>query len=63
MKDQKITIVDYGMGNLFSIERAINYIGAKAEITSDRLKIANALSMSDYCRLKEEMLRKKSRKD
>ncbi|MBS3067616.1 imidazole glycerol phosphate synthase subunit HisH [Candidatus Micrarchaeota archaeon] len=42
MKDQKITIVDYGMGNLFSIERAINYIGAKAEITSDRLKIANA---------------------
>ena len=42
MKDQKITIVDYGMGNLFSIERAINYLGARAEITSDILKIANA---------------------
>jgi len=34
-----ITIIDYGMGNLRSVEKAFEHIGKKAVITSDRKKI------------------------
>lgn len=37
-----ITIVDYGMGNLFSIKSAIHYLGAESIITSDLNIIKNA---------------------
>jgi len=30
-----IVIIDYGMGNLFSIQAALNYLGAKSTISSD----------------------------
>lgn len=33
MKEKKIAIVDYGMGNLRSVEKAFEFIGAKAKIT------------------------------
>lgn len=37
-----ITIVDYGMGNLFSIYNALNRVGARAEIVSDPMSLAGA---------------------
>lgn len=36
------TIIDYGRGNLFSIERAVRHAGGKAEITDNPTKIASA---------------------
>jgi len=36
------TIIDYGRGNLFSIERAVRHAGGKAEITENPAKIASA---------------------
>jgi len=38
----KITIIDYGMGNLFSIARALNYVGADTLITNDPSKISSS---------------------
>ena len=37
-----IAIVDYGVGNLFSLERSFNAIGVEVEITSDPEKICAA---------------------
>lgn len=37
-----IAIIDYGVGNLRSVEKAFEFIGSKAEITSDRDLILNA---------------------
>jgi glutamine amidotransferase len=37
-----IAIVDYGVGNLFSLERSFNAIGVEVEITSDPEKIRAA---------------------
>ena len=42
MSLKKITIVDCGMGNLFSIDRAIGYFDCQPIITSDSSKIASA---------------------
>jgi len=41
MKPQ-VTIVDYGMGNLFSICNALDHCGAKITLSSDSLVIAKA---------------------
>ena len=38
----KIAIVDYGVGNLFNIERAIDSVGAKSVITSSHQEIMGA---------------------
>ncbi len=37
-----ISIIDYGMGNLRSVEKALEYIGEKSVITSDKEKILNS---------------------
>jgi glutamine amidotransferase len=37
-----ITIIDYGMGNLYSVEKAFAQIGAQALITSDAKVVAKA---------------------
>jgi imidazole glycerol-phosphate synthase subunit HisH len=42
MGQPKVEIVDYGMGNLLSIERAVRHMGGHADITSDPAKIAKA---------------------
>lgn len=42
MKEKKIAIVDYGMGNLRSVEKALEFIGAKAEITENAEVILNS---------------------
>ncbi|MCH3964107.1 MAG: imidazole glycerol phosphate synthase subunit HisH [Clostridium sp.] len=34
-----ISIIDYGMGNLRSVQKALEFIGAEAEITGDRDRI------------------------
>jgi imidazole glycerol-phosphate synthase subunit HisH len=38
----RIAILDYGMGNLRSVEKALERVGAEAEITSDRLRAESA---------------------
>jgi len=38
----KVTIVDYGVGNLRSVARAFEYVGADVEVTSDAQKIIQA---------------------
>ena len=40
--DNKVIIVDYGVGNLFSLCSSFDYIGVEAEVTSDADKIRNA---------------------
>ena len=40
--DPKVTIVDYGLGNLFSVARVLTSLGAAVEITSDPTIIEKA---------------------
>ena len=40
-----IAILDYGMGNLLSVERALHRVGADAEITGDRSRASTADAM------------------
>jgi len=44
MKDYKITIVDYGMGNLGSISNMLRHLGHKSNTTSDK----NEIFSSDF---------------
>ena len=37
-----VTIIDYGMGNVWSVMSAFKYLGAKAELVSDPEQIASA---------------------
>ena len=37
-----IAVIDYGVGNLFSVEKALTYVGAEVEVTHDAKKIAQA---------------------
>lgn len=37
-----IAIIDYGAGNLHSVQNALNYLGASNIVTNDREKILNA---------------------
>ncbi len=37
-----IAIIDYGVGNLASVEKAVRFIGFETEVTSDRKKILKA---------------------
>lgn len=37
-----IAIIDYGAGNLFSVQNALNYLGLENKITSDKQEIVNA---------------------
>ncbi|GAB2530950.1 imidazole glycerol phosphate synthase subunit HisH [Rufibacter soli] len=38
----KVTIIDYGLGNLFSVEQACKNVGLETEITNDNTMIAKA---------------------
>ena len=42
MKGKNIVIVDYGLGNLFSVKHACDYYGEDIKISSDKYDIANA---------------------
>lgn len=37
-----IAIIDYGAGNLFSVQNALNFLGFENKITSDKQEIVNA---------------------
>lgn len=37
-----IAIIDYGMGNLRSVQKAFEYLGFEAEITKDKVKVEDA---------------------
>lgn len=37
-----VAIIDYGAGNLSSVKKALDYLGAESEITDDRDKILSA---------------------
>lgn len=39
---KSIIIVDYGLGNLRSVQKALEHVGAPAEITSDPQRVADA---------------------
>jgi len=41
-KEHLITIIDYGLGNLRSVQKAFEHLGVPAEITSDAGQIARA---------------------
>lgn len=45
MNKQVITIIDYGMGNIWSVMNAFNYLDCKTQITSDPNKIIKADSL------------------
>ncbi len=42
MKMPAVAILDYGMGNLFSVQQACSFAGLEADITSDKRKITGA---------------------
>lgn len=42
MSVPKVTIIDYGMGNIFSVKSAFKYLGAEVEIVSDPEEILNS---------------------
>ena len=42
MKNSKVTIVDYGLGNLLSLKRAFEFVGADVLVTSENNLIANS---------------------
>lgn len=42
MKNQKIVIIDYGMGNIGSIQNMLKYLGADSVVTSDKKEIETA---------------------
>ena len=42
MPSKKITIIDYGCGNILNLARAINFLGYEADTTHDKNKIINS---------------------
>jgi imidazole glycerol-phosphate synthase subunit HisH len=38
----RVSILDYGMGNLRSVEKALERVGAEAEVTADRARVESA---------------------
>ena len=43
--DASVAIVDYGLGNLFSVRQACEHAGLRAEVTSDSGVIARAAAI------------------
>lgn len=39
---KNIVIIDYSLGNMFSVQQAFAYLGVQAEVTADKNKIRNA---------------------
>ena len=42
---KRVTIVDYGIGNIFSVARAFHHCGAEVLLTDNPLEVANASSL------------------
>lgn len=41
----EVTVVDYGMGNIHSLVSALNYIGAKVEVSGEPLKLSQSSTL------------------
>jgi len=42
MSGNEVTVIDYGVGNLLSVQKGFEYCGAKVSLTSDPVKIMEA---------------------
>jgi len=42
MNNSEVTVIDYGVGNLLSVQRGLEYCGAKVVLTNDSEKILSA---------------------
>ena len=42
MQSKKVTIIDYGCGNILNLIRAIKFIGYEVEVTHEKNKIINS---------------------
>lgn len=42
MKSSKVTIIDYGVGNILSVKRSFEYLGAAVSVSSDPTEIIKA---------------------
>jgi len=42
---ERVTIIDYGLGNLFSLQRALAHLGVPGEVTEDPGKIRDAVRL------------------
>lgn len=40
--ENKVTIIDYGMGNLWSVASAMKFLGANPVVSNDPIEIANS---------------------
>jgi len=58
MSNRRITVIDYGMGNLWSVLNAFNYIGCSACVSSDpeTIERANALVLPGVGSFRRAML-------
>jgi imidazole glycerol-phosphate synthase subunit HisH len=45
MKTHEVTVIDYGIGNVWSVMSALKYLGVKAELVSDPERIANSSTL------------------
>ena len=45
MKVKQVTLIDYGIGNLWSVASAIKYLGADVEVISDPEKISRSSNL------------------
>lgn len=60
---KKVVIIDYGMGNIYSLYNALNYLGVKIEVTDSPLKISksNILMLPGVGSFKKAMLQIKKK--
>ena len=42
IKKREVVIIDYGMGNIYSLHNALKYLGVKIEITDNPSKISKS---------------------
>ena len=42
MTNQTVSIIDYGMGNIWSVISALKYLGYRSEVTSNKDEVAKA---------------------
>ena len=47
---KKVTVIDYGVGNLLSIKRAFEEINAEVDISNDKKKLLIHHICSSWCR-------------
>lgn len=45
MKKYKATVIDYGMGNIWSVTSALQYLGCEVDVSSDALVIERAQTL------------------